>query len=241
VNELKTKPNVYVSGSAVGFYPTHHLSVLDESFQIPETNFSGELTSLMERTVTENLHSGVRPVIIRTAPVLHPTKGFGQSFGAFEMGVGTQFGDGNQIFPFIHYQDLSRILEFVMTNEDMSGPVNAFSPEMRTNDELTKILQNLFHQRFKWPHIPTEVLNSLLGERSQLLTEGGKVYPTKLVNKKFEFKFAHLETALQNCVQERAHLPREKTSIENELDDILKPFTYTKNLVTSFFSDRKKL
>ena len=47
-----------------------------------------------------------------------------------------------------------------------------------------------------WIPVPSFVMKVVLGKKSALVLEGQHVIPEKLLNNKFEFRFATLESAL---------------------------------------------
>ena len=59
---------------------------------------------------------------------------------AFRLGLGGPLGGGRQYFPWIHIQDLARLILFALDQEDIRGPVNAVVPDPPRQKEFAAAL-----------------------------------------------------------------------------------------------------
>lgn len=57
----------------------------------------------------------------------------------FYLGVGGPIGDGKQILPWIHIEDLCRLIKHCLENVECSGAMNAVAPDIITNEEFSKV------------------------------------------------------------------------------------------------------
>lgn len=57
----------------------------------------------------------------------------------FFLGVGGPMGTGKQILPWIHLEDLCRLIQHCLETEKCNGPLNAVAPEIVTNAEFSKV------------------------------------------------------------------------------------------------------
>lgn len=57
----------------------------------------------------------------------------------FQLGLGGPMGTGSQILPWIHIEDLCRLIQHCIENEKSSGPVNGVAPEIVTNGQFSKV------------------------------------------------------------------------------------------------------
>jgi hypothetical protein len=68
---------------------------------------------------------------------------WGRMFPLFKAGIGGTLGSGRQYWSWITLRDEVAALEYLVTREDMSGPVNLTAQEPMTNAAITKAGQNL--------------------------------------------------------------------------------------------------
>lgn len=57
----------------------------------------------------------------------------------FYFGVGGPIGNGKQYLPWIHIQDLVRLILFAIENENIKGVLNGVAPQVITNEHFTKV------------------------------------------------------------------------------------------------------
>jgi hypothetical protein len=83
-----------------------------------------------------------------------------------------------------------------MTNEKIAGAVNLTAPNPVTNAEFTRIMGKVLHRPTILP-APGFGLKLILGDMAQeMLLEGNKVIPDKLIANGFKFEYQNLEAAL---------------------------------------------
>ncbi|MBM6994448.1 TIGR01777 family oxidoreductase [Paenibacillus sp. DXFW5] len=197
VERMKLKPEVVVQGSAVGIYGTSLSESFDESSSIPSPppDFLAEVTTAWEETADREFR-GIRVVKLRTGVVL------GQGGGAYplmrlpyQLGIGGSIGSGKQWVPWIHIQDMVRLIDYCATHPEVRGPVNAVSPHPVTNLDFGRTVCRV-HRRPFWLPLPAAVLRAALGEMSLLLLEGQQVIPRALLEAGFTFTYPDLESAV---------------------------------------------
>lgn len=186
----------FVTASAVGYYGD------GESFTENDPAGKGFLATVCEQweQVADLFQqTGVRSVRVRTGIVLASDGGIlPQMAMPVRMGLGTPFGSGKQIIPWIHIQDLCRIYWQAIRDSQWTGAYNAVAPASETNRAFTKALARLFHKPY-WPiAVPALPLKWLLGERSELLLKGSRITSVKLPECNFHFRFETLENALKD-------------------------------------------
>lgn len=200
IEKSEIKPDVMISGSAVGFYGDQGDAALDEGSSAVE-GFSHQLCAAWERTASEASNFGVRVCIIRTGLVIDAGGGFlKKMLPVFGLGLGGQLGDGRQWMSWIHREDLIRIIALLLINPKLQGVFNATAPHPVTNKEFTLCLVKLLKRPALLP-VPAKILKLLLGEMSELLLGGQKVLPSRLLEHNFLFQFETPEAALKNALQ----------------------------------------
>ncbi|GGH13257.1 TIGR01777 family oxidoreductase [Paenibacillus segetis] len=202
VNGLTIKPEVIIQGSAVGIYGTSLEGEFDEESTISSNDFLADVTTQWESTADHEIH-GVRLVKLRTGVVL------GNNGGAYplmalpyKIGIGGRIGSGNQWIPWIHLADIVSLIDFCISNRDISGPINAVSPHPVTNNDFGLTLSSVYH-RPHWLPLPSLFLRTALGDMSSLLLEGQRVLPSAALRYGFEFTYPTLSSALIDLRRKR--------------------------------------
>ncbi len=191
------KPDVFIQASGVGYYGAS----LDETFDELSPNGSGfqaDVAYKWENSSALLDSAGVRRVIIRMGIVLDAKSGaLPLMVLPFKMFVGGPLGSGRQSVSWIHLQDNIRAIDFVMRNDKIVGAINFTAPLSYTNKEFGKIIGKVLHRPYWFP-VPSFGLKLVLGEKSELVLEGQKVKPGKLLEYGFQYKYPDLESALRS-------------------------------------------
>jgi len=199
IKRLKTRPKVLVSGSAIGFYgscPGDRL--LDEGSEgLP--GFTHQLCLDWENKALEAQSLGVRVCLLRTGVVLGQGGALQRMLLPFRLALGGPIGDGQQWFSWIHLDDMVAIIQFLLAHEVLTGPFNATAPEPVTNSVFTKALGRALHRPTLLP-MPAFVLQWILGEGAELLCEGQRVLPARLLEAGFEFRHPDIDGALNQIL-----------------------------------------
>jgi uncharacterized protein (TIGR01777 family) len=194
------RPRVFLQTSGVNRYGLRGQAIADESTP-PSVDFLGQLTVKMEEATAPVEELGVRRVIARSAVVLASHRGmFPLMSLAPRLFFGGKFGDGKQAMPWIHIEDQTNAMHFLLENEDARGPFNLISPEPTSSAEFMRIVCKVLHRPY-WFHVPRFLLRLMLGEMSVLLTEGRYARPKRLIELGFRFRFGKLENAIEDLLE----------------------------------------
>jgi len=195
-----TPPKVLVSASAIGFYGDRGDEVLGES-AAAGSGFLPEVCQAWEAAVAPARERGIRVVHLRIGIVLSPLGGaLAKMLLPFKLGVGGVLGNGDQYMSWIAVDDLLGIVLHALTDDSVSGPVNAVAPQAVTNREFTKTLGTVLHRPTVLP-APAFALRLALGEMADaLLLASTRVDPAVLRTTGFEFAYPHLEGALRHAL-----------------------------------------
>ncbi|MGZ8227363.1 MAG: TIGR01777 family oxidoreductase [Methylococcaceae bacterium] len=198
--ELMTvKPELLISGSAIGYYGDQGDTVLTEQSAV-RPDFSQQLCADWEAAAKAAEAFGVRVCLIRTGLVLANGGGLLQRMlPPFRFGLGGRLGNGQQWMSWIHRQDWIRIAELMMTDATMQGPYNATAPIPVTNSQFTQTLAQCLKRPALLP-VPAWLLKNLLGEMSELVLGSQRVLPDRLLAQEFIFNYPSLASALQEAL-----------------------------------------
>lgn len=61
-------------------------------------------------------------------------------FIPFYFGLGGRIGSGEQFLPWIHLDDLTRLINFAIENDHVKGILNGVAPQVITNKDFTKVI-----------------------------------------------------------------------------------------------------
>ncbi len=192
------KPQVLISGSAIGWYGDGGERELSEEAPPVIDDFASQLCIAWEETAQRAEAMGIRVVLVRTGLVLSAEGGFlSRLLLPFKMGMGGPLGNGRQWMPWIHIKDQIALIDFLLQRNAASGPYNACAPNPVRNRDFAKTLGSVLHRPTFMP-MPTLALKVLLGEMSLLLLGGQKAMPARLLEAGFTFQFTELRAALDD-------------------------------------------
>ena len=191
-----------VSASAIGIYPNDLNYIYHETDNKVDNSFLGNVVQQWEEEVNQFEKLQIKVAKIRIGIVLAKNGGALQEMvKPIKMGVGAAFGSGEQYQSWIHIQDLVGIFQFVIQNQ-LSGVFNGVAPYPVTNAELTKAIAKTLGKPLFLPNIPQFVMKLILGEMHQILFSSQHVSCRKLLDLKYQFKFASLDKALCDLLKE---------------------------------------
>jgi uncharacterized protein len=193
------RPQVLVSGSAIGYYGPRGDDPLDET-QPPGNDFPATLCRDWERTASDATALGIRTCTIRTGIVLHPDGGaLRKMLLPFRLGVGGPMGDGRQWMSWITRDDLVALLTWLLLTPTASGCYNGTAPAPVRNREFADTLAAVLHRPALLP-TPAPLLRLVFGEMADLLLTGQRVLPRRALEEGFRFRHATLERALRTLL-----------------------------------------
>ena len=185
----------FISTSAIGIYPDD--KHCDESCTDVAGDFLGLLASEWER---EALKCEKPTSILRFGVILGIDGGaLAQMLTPFKWSVGGIIGDGKMMTSWIHMDDLMGIYHHIIERR-LTGIYNATTPNPVTNYTFTKALGKALHRPTILP-IPEFMLGIMYGEAASVLTGSKEIYPRKIDEAGYVFKYEEIEQALENIVQ----------------------------------------
>ena len=203
--QLPEPPEVLVSGSAVGYYGPYDGSPqdkrLDEAAKHRDS-YSHHLCSEWEHSAAQFSQLGTRVCYLRTGIVLGSKEGaLARMVPPFKMGLGGRIGNGKQWMPWIHINDEIELIFHCIKRSDLTGSINATSPNPVTNRQFSQALGAVLSRPVIFP-MPAFLVKLLFGEMAEeLLLAGQRVHPRKALESGFEFKYPELGPALEQILR----------------------------------------
>ncbi|XP_011563550.2 epimerase family protein SDR39U1 [Plutella xylostella] len=201
INKSVNKPQVFVLITGVGAYEPSDHKKYDESSPTTGNDFFSKL--LVEWEKAAQVSPPTRLVIIRSGAVLGRDGGMIKNmFLPFFFGVGGPIGNGQQYLPWIHLDDLVRLIHFAIENPDVKGILNGVAPHVIRNIDFTKAFARALSRPAIIP-VPETILNIALNpERAMIMTKGQNVTPKRVLDYGFKYKYDNIDAACKSV----AHL-----------------------------------
>ncbi|MCX7697614.1 MAG: TIGR01777 family oxidoreductase [Bacteroidales bacterium] len=195
----KTELKVLLTASGIGYYDhTSSVVKLEENSPAGKSFFS-RLCVDWEAAAFRFQEKGLRVAALRMGLVLHPSGGFLKPFLKLNrFWLANSVGNPLAWFSWIHVVDTIRMYRFLVERQDLEGVFNAVSPNPLTQKDFMRTLRQIQSTRVIIPPVPAFLVRLMMGERAKLVLEGKPVYPTRMLEAGFEFKYPTLEEALRS-------------------------------------------
>ena len=195
-----TPPHTFISGSAVGFYGRQGITPIDEENNKPHDEFSHQLCKDWENAALAAQSTSTRVCLLRTGIVLAKKGGaLSKMLPAFKLCLGGPIANGEQGMSWIHIDDMTQLILFIIKHKNMTGPINATAPNPVSSKVFSKSLGKALSRPALIP-MPALVLKLLMGEMADLLITGQYVLPLKALEHNYRFHFSDIDSALESLV-----------------------------------------
>ena len=193
IEEVISKPEVFISTSAVGIYSN------DKTYHEKNAEFSDDfLSTLCQDWEEEANKAPTRVVIFRFGIVLGKNGGaLEKMLTPFKLGLWGVIGSGNQALSFVHLDDLKNAFKFAIDTPALHNAYNLCATIPTTNKGLTKALGKALNRPTFLP-VPEFILNLIFGEGAKVLTDGQSVIPKRLEDEGFTFEFQDIEKTVED-------------------------------------------
>lgn len=192
-------PRVWLNASSATIYIHAEKNLMTEDLGLKGDDFSMNVCKSWEKAFFDSNLDRTRRVALRTSIVL------GNSGGALPLmkrlakfGLGGPQGRGNQYISWIHELDFCRAVEYCCLNTSIVGPINITSPRPTQNKVFMKELCEKLRVKisFNQPTWLLELGALIVRTETELLLKSRYVFPERLIEKEFHFKYPTLPLAL---------------------------------------------
>ena len=175
--QAATKPRVFVSASAVGYYGNRSSSERVDESAPPGDDFLARLCVDWETAAEKARDLGIRVINPRIGIVFGPGDGPLKVMAMpFRFFVGGKLGTGQQGISWIHLDDAVRALTLCIDDETLPAKVNICSPNPASNQEISEAIAHVLG-RPNWLTAPSFGLKLLFGEGAETILTGQFVVP----------------------------------------------------------------
>lgn len=182
--------------SGIGYYGDRGDEILTEA-SARGSGFLPEVAEAWEQAADPARAAGARVVHFRHAIVLSREGGaLRKLLTPFRLGLGGRVGSGKQWWSWIGLPDTVSAYLFAL-ERDLEGPINATAPNPTTNAEFVKALGRALHRPAALP-LPALAVRVGLGAMGrEMLLEGQRALPQRLLEAGFTFEHPTVDDALQ--------------------------------------------
>lgn len=201
--QCKNPPALWINSSTATIYRHAQDRPMTENAGEIGTGFSVNVATNWEKTFFNFKLPGTRQIALRMAIVLGKDGGVVKPIkNLVRFGLGGKQGDGNQMFSWIHIEDLYRCIVFLQGQQQLAGVFNTSAPNPVTNKNLMKVFRLKMKMPFGLP-APEWLLKFgaiLIKTETELILKSRWVIPERLLQAGFNFQYSVIDTALEDIL-----------------------------------------
>ena len=170
--------------------------------------FSIDVARAWEDAVRGAVVPSTRKVLLRSAVTMSPDSGgpFDTLLGLVRRGLGGTAGDGRQFVSWVHHDDFTRAVLWLIEHDDIEGAVNIAAPEPLPNAEFMRVLREAWGAAMGlsvtgWV---LELGAVLMRTETELVLKSRRVVPARLLDRGFRFCYSRWADAARDLVASRA-------------------------------------
>lgn len=196
-------PELWINSSTATIYRHAEDRPMTESTGEIGKGFSVDVATNWEKALFSFQLTKTRQVALRMAIVLGKNGGVMKPFiNLVRFGLGGKQGNGNQMFSWIHIEDLLSIILFLQSHKELKGVFNCSSPNPIDNKTLMKTFRQTMNVKTGLPS-PTWLLKIgavIIKTETELILKSRWVVPEKLLQVGYTFKYPKIDSALNNIL-----------------------------------------
>lgn len=182
--------NVYIGASAIGIYGDSGSRQVNENTPVKADDWYSGLVRDWEKEHNKMKALEIRTVILRMGLIMTEKAGaLPEILKTRHFGIIPFFGNGKQMWPWIHIDDVVGMMFYCIENKNMEGVYLATGPKPVSNKEFTKVISSTL----KGPHllvpVPRFVVRLMVGEMHRVVFDSCNAKPEKMIKTGYPFKF----------------------------------------------------
>jgi len=198
---IDNPPIIWLNASSATIYLASWDNVMTEANGIVGDDFSMAVCKEWEHAFYNLTLPNTRKVSLRMSIVLGQNEGALPKYKQItKLGLGGCQGNGKQLVSWVHIEDVCSSISFLIDNKHITGPVNITSPHIVENRTFMFSLRQ--HLGMSWglpqPKLLLDLGAFFLRTETELLMKSRNVYPEKLLDNGFQFKYSDLDSAFKH-------------------------------------------
>ena len=174
-----------------------------EQYNDLNLDFSVKVCQLWEKAFFNQRTPFTRKVAIRAAITLGKGGVITPYLNLCKLGLGGKHGNGEQMFSWVHIEDVCRFIYWLYEHKDAEGVYNCVAPHAVNNSYLMDCLNKATGKRLALP-VPTWLLELgawLVGTETELMLKSRWVYPKRSQDEGFTYKYQNIEQAIAEILR----------------------------------------
>jgi uncharacterized protein len=202
IAKCSNPPPLWINASSATIYRHATDRPQDEFTGEIHDDFSVQVCKRWENTFFDQPTPQTRKVALRLAITIGPGGVLIPYFNLLKFGLGGKQGNGEQMFSWVHIEDLCRAIDWIEDHKEIEGVYNCASPNPVTNEKFMRCLRNATGKKFGLPAYEWMLKTgaSLIGTEAELILKSRWVIPTKLLQSGFRFKYGQIEDAFKDII-----------------------------------------
>lgn len=192
-------PKVWINAGSVAVFGDSGAEIKDENSSVGN-GFSPQICKEWEQAFHEAETPNTRKVFLRIGLVLQQGGGILKPFmNLARFGLGGKIGTGNQYMTWIHEEDFTNVIDWVIRERSIQGILHCASPFPVINKDFMKAMRLAVSVPFGLPNpaFLIQIGAVFIGTEAELVLSGRRVVSRILYEKDFKFKYPHLRDAVQ--------------------------------------------
>ncbi len=207
IKACQIPPKVWINAASATIYRHALDKDMDEQYGEMGKGFSVDVCRKWEQAFHQHRLAYTRKVLTRIAIVLSKDGGALLPLtNLARIGLGGKQGNGKQYFSWLHADDFSEAINFIIENDECSGTYNLSSPNPLPNKQFMTTLRKAMHipVGIPLPKWLLEVGAVIIRTEPELILKSRRVVPKRLIDAGFEFKFKYASGALGDLLSKPA-------------------------------------
>jgi uncharacterized protein (TIGR01777 family) len=204
--KCKKPPALWINSSTATIYRHAEDRPMTEDKGEIGSGFSVNVATNWEKTFFDFSLPYTRQVALRMAIVLGKGGGVIKPLmNLVRFGLGGKQGKGNQMFSWIHIEDLFNAIIYLQQHKELAGVFNSSAP----NPVKNKTLMQLFRKNMKVklglpsPAWMLKIGAVIINTETELILKSRWVVPERLLQSGFEFKYPSIDDALKDILTDQ--------------------------------------
>jgi uncharacterized protein (TIGR01777 family) len=202
ISACRRPPPLWINSSSATIYRHAEDREMTEAGGEIGSGFSVEVCQNWEVELFKVLAPHTRKIAMRSAMVLgrDPGSVFQVLSRLVRLGLGGRMGAGRQYVSWLHEADFCGIVDWLVEQESLVGPINVCAPEPVPNWELMRTLRRAWGVPAGLPatRLMLEVGAWFLGTETELILKSRRVVPGRLLDSGYGFCFPRIGEAVQD-------------------------------------------
>jgi len=202
ISKCSRPPSLWINSSSATIYRHAMDRPQDEYTGEFHDDFSVQVCKRWEKTFYDQHTPATRKIALRMAIALGNGGILIPYFNLLKFGLGGKQANGQQMYSWVHVEDVCRMTEWIYEHKEIEGTYNCSSPNPVNNKEFMRILRKVTNTSFGLPAYKWMLQTGacIIGTEIELILKSRWVIPAKILETGFQFKYPFLEPGLKNII-----------------------------------------